>query len=498
MNTNKLLFFLITFTALFYSGCDKKSARRSAPACKMAVDCCMIGDSLEGNLPNTEKYTDYGENKFINTADEPVSTFSIDADSASFCNTRRFLHLGQLPPKESVRIEEYINYFTFDYAEPTDGENIALNSEVTTCPWAPDHEILRLGIKGKTIPEKELPNSNFVLLIDVSGSMSSDDKLALLKVGFKQMVDEMRPSDRIAIVTYAAGVRVLLDSTFCDKKDQIKKAIDQLNAGGSTAGSDGIQKAYEIARKNFIPDGNNRVILGTDGDFNVGISSTEELVKFIEEKRDTGVYLTVLGVGTGNLNDAMMEQLANHGNGNYEYLDSAKQMKKVFVDEKSKFYTVAKDSKVQITFNPELVKSYRLIGYENRVLKNEDFTNDSVDAGEIGAGQTITALYELVLDQIKLDAPLVTFDFRYIKPHEAESRPLSHIVEHNVIHRFSEASENTRFAAAITCFGLQMKQSEYKGTASKAMVLELGGSAVTFDPNGYRAEFLELVKNVKF
>ena len=492
MNTNKLFLFLLAFTALFYSGCDRHyAARMSAPA------CCLDADFLEGNLPNTEKYTDYGENKFINTADEPVSTFSIDADSASYTNTRRFVHLGQLPPKESVRIEEYINYFTFDYPEPTGEEHIALNSEVTTCPWAPDHAILRLGIKGKAIPENELPNSNFVLLIDVSGSMSSDDKLALLKVGFKQMVDEMRPSDRIAIVTYAAGVQVLLDSTFCDKKDQIKKAIDKLNAGGSTAGSDGIQKAYEIARKNFIPDGNNRIILGTDGDFNVGISSKEELIKFIEEKRDTGVYLTVLGVGTGNLNDAMMEQLANHGNGNYEYLDNAKQMKKVFVDEKSKFYTVAKDSKVQVTFNPELVKSYRLIGYENRMLKKEDFIDDSVDAGEIGAGQTITAVYELVLNEIKLDEPLANFDFRYIKPLETQSRPLNHVVVHNVT-SISQASENSRFAAAITCFGLQMKRSEYKGTASKAMVLELGRGVTAFDPGGYRAEFLELVKNVEF
>ena len=447
--------------------------------------------------PNTEKYDDYGENPFINTADEPVSTFAIDADGASYCVMRRFVNLGQMPPKESVRIEEYINYFTFDYPEPTENENIALNSEVSTCPWTSEHYLLRLGIKGKTIPENELPNSNYVLLIDVSGSMASNDKLELLKVGFKQMVDELLPTDRIAIVTYAAGVQVLLQSTFCDEKDKIKQAIDQLNAGGSTAGSAGIQTAYEIAERNYIPDGNNRIILGTDGDFNVGISNKDELVEFIKEKLKSGVYLTVLGVGTGNLNDAMMEQLANNGNGNYEYIDNVKQIKKVFVYEKSKFHTIAKDSKAQVTFNPEKVKAYRLIGYENRVLNNEDFEDDTVDAGEIGAGQTITAIYELILHDEASAASFANFDFRYIKPHETQSRLLNHTIEYAVT-PISQSSEDMRFAAAITCFGLQTKQSEYKGNASKSMVLDLGANAISFDPNGFRAEFLELVTNVNF
>ena len=402
-----------------------------------------------------------------------------------------------MPPKASVRIEEYLNYFTFDYPEPTDNENIALNSEVSTCPWTPEHYLLRLGIKGRTILENELPNSNYVLLIDVSGSMASSDKLELLKVGFKQMVDELRPTDRIAIVTYAAGVRVLLQSTFCDEKEKVKQAIDQLNAGGSTAGSAGIQTAYEIAVKNYIPDGNNRIILGTDGDFNVGISSKDELVEFIKKKRESGVYLTVLGVGTGNLNDAMMEQLANNGNGNYEYIDNVKQMYKVFVYEKSKFHTIAKDSKAQVTFNPQTVKAYRLIGYENRALNKEDFENDSVDAGEIGAAQTITAIYELILNTASSNEHFANFDFRYLKPHQTQSRLLQHTIEYGVT-PISQSSENMRFAAAITCFGLQMKQSEYKGNASKSMVLDLGGNAVSFDPNGFRAEFLESVNNVKF
>lgn len=478
-------FSLIAFIALFCTGCGNDDGSS------------WHEELYEGNYPDTEKYDDYGENQFVNTADEAVSTFSIDADGGSYCVMRRFVNLGQLPPKASVRIEEYINYFNFDYKEPIDNENIALNSEISTCPWTPDHYLLRLGIKGKTIPENELPNSNFVLLIDVSGSMDSNDKLGLLKIGFKQMIDEMRPTDRIAIVTYAGKVEVLLNSTFCDEKDKIKKAIDKLRASGTTAGGAGIQEAYEIAELNFIPDGNNRIILGTDGDFNVGISSKEELVEFIEQKRESGVYITVLGVGTGNLNDAMMEQVANHGNGNYEYIDNAKQIKKVFVYEKSKFYTIAKDSKVQVTFNPEKVKAYRLIGYENRMLNNEDFEDDKVDAGEIGAGQTITAVYELVLNDAAIAAPFGDFDFRYIKPQETQSRLLNHTIEDNITD-ISQSSENMRFATAIICFGLQMKQSEYKGNATKSMVLDLGRNAVSFDSNGFRTEFLELIKNVEF
>jgi len=482
---NKHFFSIIVIAALFCVGCSKKA---SLP---------MEDGFYEGNYPNTEKYDDYGENPFINTEVEAVSTFAVDADGASYCNMRRFVNLGQLPPKASVRIEEYINYFTFDYQEPTGSENIALNSEVSTCPWNPDHYLLRLGIKGKTIPENELPNSNFVLLIDVSGSMNSYDKLELLKIGFKQMVDEMRPTDRVAIVTYAGKVEILLNSTYCEKKSEIKHAIDNLNASGSTAGGEGIQKAYEIAEKNYIPDGNNRVILGTDGDFNVGISSKEELVEFIKEKRKSGVYLTVLGVGTGNLNDAMMEQLANNGNGNYEYIDNINQLKKVFVYEKSKFYTIAKDSKVQVTFNKEKVKAYRLIGYENRTLNKEDFDDDNVDAGEIGSGQTITAIYELILHDAESSLPFANFDFRYLKPLETQSRLLNHRIDCGIT-QISQSSENMRFAAAITCFGLQMKQSEYKGNSSKSMVLDLGNNAVSFDPYGFRAEFLKLVKNIEF
>lgn len=443
-----------------------------------------------------EKYKDYDENPFIKVADQPISTFSVDADGGSYANMRRFLHLGQTPPKESVRIEEFINYFTFDYKEPAKDENVSLESEISNCPWNTEHHLLRLGMKGLTIPADKLPNSNYVFLIDVSGSMNSPDKLGVLKTGFKTLVDNLSDRDRIAIVTYAGQAGVLLESTYGDEREKIKSAIDKLGAGGSTAGAAGIITAYEIAEKNFIPNGNNRVILGSDGDFNVGPSSTEELIKLIEEKRDKGIYLTVLGVGGGNLNDYMMEQIANKGNGNYEYIDNAKQIEKVFTHEILKFYTVAKDSKIQITFNPNKIDSYRLIGYENRKLEKEDFENDSTDAGEIGSAQTITALYELVLTDKPDEEKYAQFDFRYKKPNETESRLITHEIN-SVPKEIMSSSENMRFATSVAGLGLLMKQSQYKGTLTKQMVLDLGRGAVSFDPNGYRKEFIDLVTNWK-
>lgn len=443
-----------------------------------------------------EKYKDYEENPFIKTADQPISTFSVDADGGSYANMRRFLHLGQTPPKESVRIEEFINYFTFDYKEPAKDENVSLESEISNCPWNTEHHLLRLGMKGLTIPADKLPNSNYVFLIDVSGSMNSPDKLGVLKTGFKTLVDNLSDRDRIAIVTYAGQAGVLLESTYGDEREKIKSAIDKLGAGGSTAGAAGIITAYEIAERNFIPNGNNRVILGSDGDFNVGPSSTEELIKLIEEKRDKGIYLTVLGVGGGNLNDYMMEQIANKGNGNYEYIDNAKQIEKVFTHEILKFYTVAKDSKIQITFNPNKIDSYRLIGYENRKLEKEDFENDSTDAGEIGSAQTITALYELVLTDKPDEEKYAQFDFRYKKPNETESRLITHEIN-SVPKEIMSSSENMRFATSVAGLGLLMKQSQYKGTLTKQMVLDLGRGAISFDPNGYRKEFIDLVTNWK-
>lgn len=443
---------------------------------------------------NSENYKEYEENPFINVTDQSVSTFSIDADGASYTNMRRFLYYGQTPPTASVRIEEFLNYFTFDYQEPKNGDNVSLNSELATCPWATGHHLLRIGIKGKTIPKNELKSSNYVFLIDVSGSMDSANKLGILKTGFKTMIDNLNDQDRVAIVTYAGQTSVLLQPTFADNKDKIKEAINSLGARGSTAGAQGIETAYKLVEDSFIPNGNNRVILGSDGDFNVGPSSTDELIELIEEKRDSGIFLTVLGVGEGNLNDHMMEQIANKGNGNYEYIDNASQIEKVFINEIGKFYTVAKDAKIQITFNSNKVNSYRLIGYENRSLNTKDFEDDKEDAGEIGSSQTITALYEVILNEKPSDEKLAQFDFRYKKTEETMSNLLS--LEINQIpSNIFQSSENMRFASAVVGFGLLMKNSKYKGTINKQLVLDLSKNAVSFDTFKYKEEFIQLITN---
>lgn len=469
-------------------------------ACETFSEKTMRFASMDGwmmeEVGSNEKYKDYEENPYIKVAEQPVSTFSVDADGGSYSNMRRFMYYGDKPPKEAVRIEEFINYFTFDYPEPSAGENVSLNSELSTCPWDESHYLLRIGMKGRTLTAEEMGGSNYVFLIDVSGSMNSSNKLGILKTGFKTMVDELEEDDRVAIVTYAGSAEVLLESTPASEARKIKNAIGDLGAGGSTAGAEGIITAYEIAEENFIEGGNNRIIIGSDGDFNVGPSSTDELVELIEEKRESGIYLTVLGVGEGNLNDHMMEQIANNGNGNYEYIDNARQIEKVFIHEKAKFYTVAKDSKIQITFNENMVDSYRLIGYENRSLNEEDFEKDSTDAGEIGATQTITAMYELILMDAVIAQKYAQFDFRYKLPGESESRLLQHEVLSAPID-ISSASDNMQFATSITGFGLLMKESEYAGTLDKEMVLVLGESALDFDPNEYRAEFLEIVNDWK-
>lgn len=440
-----------------------------------------------------EKYTDYGENPFIKVSEEPVSTFGVDADGASYANMRRYINLGQNPPKSSVRVEEYINYFTFDYPEPID-ENVSLSSEITTCPWNTEHHLIRVGLKGKTIQPEQRPASNLVFLIDVSGSMNSPDKIGILKTGFKLMVDGLTNIDKVAIVIYAGESGVLLQSTNGAEKEKIKAAIDKLGASGSTAGSAGISTAYEIATQNFVTNGNNRIILGTDGDFNVGPSTTKELIEMIEQKRKTGIFLTVLGVGGDNLNDAMMEQLANKGNGNYEYIDNIEQLKKVFVYEFSKFYTIAKDSKIQLTFNENCVESYRLIGYENRVLNQEDFANDTIDAGEIGSGQTITAIYEIILTNNQTLNDFATLDFRYKIPTETTSRPISIKLE-GPITDFLESSENTRFCASVAGYAMILKESQYKGNLTTEMIIDWASNAKTFDPNSFRSEFVTLVRN---
>ncbi len=459
-------------------------------------------DSLISNLSGItnhsgEGYNTYEENPFILTTEEPVSTFSIDADGGSYANVRRFLEDGRLPIKDAVRTEELINYFQYEYAEPQGSHPISLAGEIADCPWTTGNKLLRLSLKGKHLSREEMPLANLVFLIDVSGSMNSPDKLELLKEGFKLYADFMRPQDRIAIVTYAGSAGVVLPSTPGSDKITIKTAIDKLVAGGSTNGAGGIIKAYQIANANFIEGGNNRVVLGTDGAFNVGISSEEELIQLIEEKRESGVFLSVLGVGTGNYQDGKMEQLANHGNGTYEYIDDLEQAQKVFVDEFGKFYTVAKDVKIQVRFDPQLVYQYRLIGYENRLLENEDFEDDTKDAGEIGADQSITALYEITKTPAQtLTAAALQIDFRYKLPDSNSSQLLNlDVFDENT--SFPAASENMRFAAAAAGFGLMLRDSEFKGELSWDDLLEWAENAREFDPNGYRTEFLHWIQIAK-
>ncbi|MEE9322188.1 MAG: von Willebrand factor type A domain-containing protein [Granulosicoccus sp.] len=442
-------------------------------------------------------YSESEENPFLDVANTPVSTFSIDADGASYSNIRRFINVDkQLPPKGAVRTEELINYFELSYEFTEQAHPISLNGEVCESPWDDANKLIRIGIKGKRIPNEELPPANFVFLIDVSGSMASEDKLDLLKNGFSYFVDQLSDADRVAIVTYAGTAGIILDSTPGSEKQTIKHAIDSLGSGGSTAGAQGIVTAYEIAQQYMIADGNNRIVLGTDGDFNVGPSSQEELVNLIEEKRELGIYLTVLGVGRGNLHDAQLEQIANNGNGTYEYIDSLEQLKKVFVYDYPRFYAVATDVKVQIKFNPENVKSYRLIGYENRVLNEADFENDSRDAGEIGANQNITALYEIVLagNQDTQSSPAFTIDFRYKLSANDASTPLELEIfdEGNT---FKQSSDFMKFTAATASFGMLLTDSIYKGNSSYANIMSWLNETRLDDEHGFKEEFKNLVES---
>lgn len=449
---------------------------------------------MEQMNPGGDNYQDYADNPFIRTADENVSTFSVDADGASYANMRRYISEGYLPYGGAVRIEEFLNYFTFDYADPADDNAVAINAEVGPCPWDQEHRLMRLGIKGRSMAESEIPDANFVFLIDVSGSMNSTDKLGLLKKGLETLVDQLRPTDRVSIITYSGKVKKLLESTLVEDSGTIKDAVSKLVASGSTAGGEALKMAYEEALENYIEGGNNRVILGTDGDFNVGVTSTDALVEMVQDYASKGIYMTVCGFGRDNLNDSMMESISNHGNGNYEYISTEDDLTKVFVNERSEFFAVANDAKIQITFNEAKVDSYRLIGYENRVLSNDDFENDEKDAGEIGAGQTITALYEIVPaeEETASEGPLAVFDFRYKKTLDAESIPLTLDV-----YMQEEVSSEFDFAAGVAAYGMILRNSPYKGAATFDMAYELAGSGLAFDPFGYRADFMDIIMAAK-
>lgn len=470
------------------------------------------------NQFNREQYDRIVENDFQLVQVKPLSTFSIDVDSASYSNVRRFINNGQLPPKDAVRIEEFINYFTYDYPNPQGDRPFSMVTEISEAPWKRAHKLVHIGLQGKRLETENLPSSNLVFLLDVSGSMSSPNKLPLLKSAFQLLLDELGEGDRVAIVVYAGAAGVTLPSTPATEKETILEALNNLSAGGSTAGGEGIQRAYEVARENFIESGNNRVILATDGDFNVGVSSDAELVRLIEQKREQGIFLTVLGFGTGNLQDAKMEKLADKGNGNYAYIDSILEAKKVLVNEiGATLLTIAKDVKIQVEFNPAKVAAYRLIGYENRQLQAQDFSDDTKDAGELGAGHSVTALYEVIpvgaktnielpsvdeleYQQTEIDASayetneLMQVKLRYKQPDASESQLMVQpVVDAGV--RLDATSENFRFSAAVAGFGMLLRDSKYKGEITFEEVLELARESRGEDANGYRAEFMRLVES---
>jgi Ca-activated chloride channel family protein len=486
MNNLKTLSFVIT--SFFLVGCEDGSQINS-----------ISGLDYSAVTASGDVYNEVEENPFIQVSDQAISTFSIDADGASYANMRRFLQQdNMIPPKASVRTEEFINYFNFDYSYTNSSHPINVNGEVSSCPWNSNNKLIRIGLIGKPIAEQDLPASNFVFLIDVSGSMGSEDKLALLKSGFKNFVDQMSAEDKVAIVTYAGSAGIVLPSTSGQNKPAIKQAIDALGSGGSTAGGEGIITAYGIAEANLINEGNNRIIIGTDGDFNVGITSQEELIELIEEKRESGIFLTVLGVGRGNLNDAALEQIANHGNGNFEYIDTIEQLNKIFIYEYNKFFTVAKDVKVQVEFNEDNVEAYRLIGYENRVLNEEDFDDDTEDAGEIGADQNITALYEIVPNEnINFkDVPTFNIDFRYKLPDSNISTEMT-IDIFDEGFTFEESTDYMKFCSGIVAFSMLITDSEYKGTSSYDGILNWIDNTNLDDPHQFKSEFRSLVLKAK-
>jgi len=465
-----------------------------------------------------EEYESFEENKFENPATTPLSTFSIDVDNASYTNIRRFINNGQTVPKDAVRVEEMINFFKYSYPQPSGNDTFSINTEYSDAPWNTKHKLLKIGLQGMEIATKDLPASNFVFLIDVSGSMNDANKLPLLKQSMKILVNQMRPKDRIAIVVYAGAAGLVLPSTSIADKDKINAALDNLNAGGSTAGGAGIELAYKTAQDNFIKGGNNRVILATDGDFNVGASTDDDMQTLIESKRKSGVLLTCLGYGMGNYKDSKLETLADKGNGNYAYIDNMQEADRFLNKEfKGSMYAIAKDVKIQIEFNPKHVQSYRLIGYENRKLRDEDFTNDTVDAGELGSGHTVTALYEIIptgvqsnyftpstdLNYSQVQAAtgnyndeLATIKFRHKKPDEDKSTEIIKTIPNSIV-SVEKTSLDFKFAAAVAWFGLKLRDSKLIPVKSSKAINELAKQGLLYDPEGYRAEFIRLVEMVE-
>ncbi len=464
----------------------------------------------------TENYSEIVENEFKSALSEPLSTFSLDVDRASYSNVRRMLLDGYLPPTNAVRIEEMINYFNYDYAQPDNSDPIAMHSKLTDCPWNNEHQILHVGIQGKKIETDNLPPSNIVFLLDVSGSMDRANKLPLVKSAFKILLNQLRPEDKVAIVTYAGAAGVPLESTSASEKSKILTALNNLHAGGSTAGADGIHTAYKIAEENFIKGGNNRVILATDGDFNVGVNSAKGLENLIKKKRNSNIFLSVLGFGTGNYQDHQMQVLANKGNGNHAYIDNMLEAQKILVNEfGGTMFTIAKDVKIQIEFNPAYVKSYRLVGYENRLLNKEDFNDDTKDAGEIGSGHSMTAIYEIIpagskstfassVDELKYQQEtkpdltlmknneLATLKFRYKEPGGTKSKKITMTVSPEST-KIKNSSDHERFALSVASFGMLLRESKYIQETTIEKVIELAANTNIKE----KEEYLQLVSLYK-
>ena len=465
-----------------------------------------------------EDYDNFVENQFESPKSAPLSTFSIDVDNASYTNVRRFINNGQSVPKDAVRVEEMMNFFKYKYPQPQDQHPFSINTEYSDCPWNPKHQLLKIGLQGKNIPTEILPASNLVFLIDVSGSMSDANKLPLLKQSLKILVNELRKKDKVAIVVYAGAAGMVLPPTTGDEKQTIIDALEKLNAGGSTAGGAGIELAYKLAQENFIKGGNNRVILATDGDFNVGASSNTDMQTLIEEKRKSGVFLTCLGYGMGNYKDSKMETLADKGNGNYAYIDNIQEANRFLGKEfKGSMFAIAKDVKIQIEFNPKQVQAYRLIGYENRKLRPEDFTNDAIDAGELGSNHTVTALYEVIPTGVKSEFltnqpdlkytkvaaneneysdELATIKFRYKKPDGDSSIEMVKVIE-NKSTPLKNSSDDFKFSAAVAWFGLKLRDSNLVPNKSSEDIKRLAKEGLSNDEEGYKAEFIRLVETVK-
>lgn len=514
----KVLFFSAALAMLILNGC--KQGFYSTDASADTTSVAAMEDEITDNIAtdgNSESYAELIENPFESPTTAPLSTFSIDVDNASYTNIRRFINSGQPVPAAAVRIEEMINYFRYQYPQPQGEHPFSINTEYSQSPWNPKHKLLKIGLQGKDIPMDNLPASNIVFLVDVSGSMADDNKLPLLKESMKVLVKELREKDKVSVVVYAGAAGVVLEPTAGDEKETIMDAFDELEAGGSTAGGEGLELAYKLAQQNFIKGGNNRIVMATDGDFNVGKSSDKDMEDLIEEKRKSGIFLTVLGYGMGNYKDSKMEILADKGNGNYAYIDNMQEANRFLGTAfKGSIFTIAKDVKIQIEFNPKHVQAYRLIGYENRMLKAEDFKNDAVDAGELGAGHTVTALYEIIpvgtesdyttsdLKYTKTKAntaanyaeELATIKFRYKKPEGEKSIEMVSTVADKVI-ALEQASPDFRFSAAVAWFGLKLRDSKYMGHFSADGLKKLAKSGLAYDQDGYRSEFIRLAESVR-